>query len=55
MHGRFTDQRSWVLWAAVDLALVSAAALAAESAGSHWDSANRTILGITPAEIISAT
>jgi hypothetical protein len=55
MHSRFTDQRSWVLWAAADLALVSVAAGAVESAGSRWDSANRSVLGITPAEIISAT
>ncbi len=55
MRVRFTDPPSSVLWAAVDLALVSVGDLAAESAGSRWDSENRTILGITAAEIISAT
>src|SRR5258708_38337730 len=42
MHSRFTDQRSSVLWAGVDLALGSGAGGGGGAGGSRWGVASRS-------------
>src|SRR6266404_9312850 len=57
MRVRSMDRRSSDLWAEDTSVLGSdlAEGSAAESDGSRWDSANRIVRGITPAEITTAT